>query len=101
MDAFFALEGGYAIFAWSDGLAGAHRNTGLFAASNAKFCVTEGDVIGESRHGLDLTAHQQSILMRDKKAAIEWNLRPATRREQGVVKRAPIGDSQAHCLFQV
>ena len=52
-------------------------------------------MIGEAGHGLDFAAHQQRVLMRDEQAAVEGNLRPAARGEQGIVERAAVGQGAA------
>lgn len=91
MDAFFAFEDGHFIGAQGDGLTGAHGDAGVLFAGDAEVQVAEDDVIGKARHGLDLAAHQQSVLMRNKKAAIEFDLRPSARGEQGVVQGTAIG----------
>ena len=52
--------------------------------------VAEDNVIGEAGHRLDLAAHQERVLLRDQQTAVEGNLRPAARGQQGVVKRAAI-----------
>ena len=101
VDALFALEGGRAVLALRDGLAGAHGDAGLLAAGDAELRVAEDDVIGEAGHGLHLAAHQQRVLLRDQQAAIEGNLRPAARGEQGIVEGAAIGDGQSCGLFQL
>jgi len=45
-------------------------------------------VIGIAGYGLHLAAHQQRILVRNEKTAVERDLRPAARRHERVVQRA-------------
>ena len=101
MDAFFALKGGRAVFSQRDGLAGTHGDAGLLFAGDAKLRIAEGDVIGESGHGLDLAADEERVLLRDQQAAVEGNLRPAARREQGIMERASVGHGQLRCIFEL
>ena len=88
VDAFFALEGGHAVGAERDGLAGAHGDAGFLLAGDAELVVEEDDVIGEAGHGLHFAAHQQRVLVRDEQTAVEGNLGPAARGQQRIVERA-------------
>ena len=88
MDAFLALEVGRAVGAERDGLAGAHADAGFFLAGDAALTIQKHDVIGIAGYGLHLAAHQQRILVRNEKTAVERDLRPAARRHERVVQRA-------------
>ena len=78
--AFFALEGGRAVFAEGDGLAGAHGDARLLIAADAEADVAEDDVIGEAGHGLNLAAKEQCVLMGDEQAAVEAESRASRAR---------------------
>ena len=88
MHALFAFEDRQPVCTLGDGLSGAHSDAGLFGADGADACVTEGNVVGESGHGLDLAAHEQRVLLRDKQLAVEWNLGPSALGQQRIVQRS-------------
>ena len=59
----------------------------LAAHSRQSWGLVKLHVIGESGGGLHLAAHQQRVLMRDQKAAIVLDCRPAAGGHQLIVKR--------------
>ncbi len=92
---------GSAFLAQRDRLARAHRDARLLLAGDAAPPVEKHHVIGESRHGLHLAAHQQRILVRHQQLAVEGNLRPAARRHQRIVQRAPVVERERDRLLQL
>ncbi len=88
MNTLLALEGGQGRAAFGDGLAGTHGDASLLSACGTGLEIAKDDVIGKARHGLNLAAHQERILLCDEETAVERNLRPAVDREQDIVKRA-------------
>ena len=101
MDAFFALEGGRALGAERDGLAGTHADAGFFQARDAALAVEEDDVIGVAGHGLHFAAHQQRVLVGDEETAVEGNLRPAAGAHERVVERAAVVEGERGSFAQV
>ena len=99
--AFFAFEGGQAVVAQGDGLAGTHGDAGFLDAGDAELLVEKDDVIGKAGHGLHLAAHQKRVLVSDQQAAVEGNLRPAARGEQGIVEWAAIRKGYGSGIFQL
>src|ERR1019366_7722328 len=53
-----------------DGLSGTHLHAQLGSAAAAHLEVAEANVVGVSRGSLDLTAHQQYVLMRYQQRTI-------------------------------
>ena len=86
INALLIVKGWHAIFAARDGLARTHLHAQFRFTVMTNLRVLEYDMIGISGGRLHTSTHQQRVLMRDQKLAIEWNFRPAAPVHDAVVK---------------
>src|SRR3954451_21929456 len=77
VDALVAIELRDAARSGSERLAGTHFDAQLRGAALAEIGIDEVDVVGESRRGLDFTAEQKRVLVRDEQFAVVRNGGPA------------------------
>src|SRR5579872_4462 len=85
-----AVKRGHAIFAARDGLTRTHLYAQFRFTVMAELRICEDDVIGIASGSLHTSTHQESILMRDQKLAIEWNFRPAASVHDAIVQRRTV-----------
>src|SRR5664279_4373657 len=85
--AFLTIEIGRPFHASGDRLSGTHLHAQLGPAAAAHLKVAEANVVGVSRGSLDLTAHQQHVLMRYQQRAIVSDRGPSARVHQGIMER--------------
>src|ERR1017187_9305171 len=87
VDTFLPVERRHAVYAGSNGLAGAKLDTDLGAAALAQFGVEENNMVAIARRRLDFATEEQRVLMRHQQLAVIGYRRPAAPLHESAVQR--------------